>query len=191
MVNSQLNDRFAASIVNAIAPYMFSTSAVGFVLSAADSSASQSRTTGGLQIDDLWCSYPLDGNSMGQDHHGCGQGSYMTLSKMLTAQQRMMRYTGRCVWGEIDAADRSGCRYNELVIKGDRYAQLLPSVIEAIFYPINAEVKHPEGGPEDARKLRAAFISHFYPRGGNRLPPLLAYDVAEAQAGRAPFRPAG
>ena len=72
MTNDAYPDRFAASLVNAKAPYMYSTSAVGIVISPAH-----------LSMEDLWCIYPRDGNTMGQGNHGCGQGAYTTFRKCL------------------------------------------------------------------------------------------------------------
>ena len=67
--NANFADRLSASVVNAAAPFMFSTSAVGFILRSSS-----------LPSDALWCSYPHDGNSMAEAlsgaRHGCGGNDY-------------------------------------------------------------------------------------------------------------------
>ena len=181
MTNDAYPDRFAASLVNANAPYMYSTSAVGIVISPAH-----------LSMEDLWCIYPRDGNTMSLGNHGCGQGAYTTLPKMLAAQQRGLPRSN-CLWGEPDRADRFDCMYNELVLKGEIYTQRLPQAIEAVFRPIGGVVHHAEGDEATARRIYGELMQRYYrgrERGGSAAaPPLLVYDIALARAGRPPFKP--
>ena len=176
---THLRDRLAASIVNAKLPFMFSTSAVGFVLS-----------TSKLQ-EALWCSYPRDGNSMSAADHGCASkgaiGSFKSLERMLIYHGNHLAPTRSCLWGKPDVDDRSNCRYNEVVLKSDVYAAQLPGVVEAVFFPEHGPVHHPEGDEVRARGVHRAFINAFMLNGDRRVP-LLAYDVEEARFGRAPFR---
>ena len=57
---ARYSDRMAASIVNAQLPYVFSTSALGFV-----------RRPSVFADGGLWCSCSSDCNSMGSGGHGC------------------------------------------------------------------------------------------------------------------------
>ena len=110
-VDAKLRDRLAASMINAKLPYMYSTSAVGFVLSATELQGT------------LWCSYPRDGNSMSLAEHGCastaqGIGSFKYLERMLIFHMNHLKPSSTCLWGKPDATDRSDCRYNEVVLDG-------------------------------------------------------------------------
>merc|ERR1712196_347473 len=105
-----------------------------------------------------------------------------------------MRYNFLCVVGPTSkimdrhsVSGRSGCMYNELVLDGTAYTQLLPSAVEAIFFPINSPepVQNREGDEQSARDVHAAFRRHYGKR--QAMPPLLSFDMAEAHAGRAPF----
>ena len=120
--------------------------------------------------------------------HGCASkgltGSFSSLEKMLIYHTNHVRYSTSCLWGAPDVDDRSGCRYNELVLDGTKYVAALPSVIEAVFLPVRGPVHHREGDEGSAREMHSRFI-HAY-RGVDV--PLLAFDVVEARAGRAPFR---
>ena len=145
-----------------------------------------------VHVEDLWCIYPRDGNSMHNGNHGCGPMAYTTLPNMLAAQQRE-HWRSRCLWGEPDIEDRSGCMYNELVLKGEAYSQRLPQAIEAVFFPIHGVVHHKEGDESAARRVHRDFVHRYYrgrERGGEAAaPPLLVYDVALARAGKPPFSP--
>ena len=98
-----------------------------------------------------------------------------------------MRVSTSCLWGQPDVEDRSACRYNELVLDGAKYEAALPRVIEAVFFPENGPVHHREGDEASARMVHRRFVQAYQ---AHRLPtvPLLAFDVAEARAGRPPFR---
>jgi hypothetical protein len=179
---SHLRDRLAASVVNVKLPFMYSTSAVGFVLRPSELA--------------LWCSYPRDGNSMNEDDHGCGghgtTGSFDSLKSMMKYHEKHLHFGTSCLWGAPDAEDRSGCRYNELVLDGERYAARLPFVIEAIFFPVNGVVHHEEGSESQARILHRRFARTYGMIEGECdgcAPPLLRFDVQDARNGkRPPFR---
>lgn len=81
------------------------------------------------------------------------------------------------------------CTDNEVVLDGEIWQSRLPSLIEAVFFPIHGNVKHWEGGgdPSGARNLRDRFASMHGISPPDRVP-VLTYDLAEAEAGRAPFR---
>ena len=179
----KLRDRLASSIVNARLPFIYSTSAVGFVLRP---SAVQGA---------LWCSYPRDGNSMSEANHGCSSkgltGSFHTLSRMMEYQQNHLRFSTSCLWGEPDVEDRSGCRYNEVVLDAYKYEASLPRVIEAVFFPEHAVVHHREGDEPRARLVHRSLLRAYGLAGARdraEVPPLLAFDVQLAQGGHAPFR---
>ena len=61
----------------------------------------------------------------------------------------------------------------------------LPSVVEAVFFPVRGPVHHPEGDERRAQAVRRSFQQQF-----GILLPLLSFDVSEARQGRAPFAPA-
>ena len=187
--NRNYSDRLSASVVNSAAPYMFSTSAIGFILRPSDLK--------------LFCSYIRDGNSMDAalngEKHGCGGVDFYgkplaylgmaTLKAMMTKQLSEMRPNAFCVWkGAVqDSADRSDCQYNELVIAGHEYQRGLPGVIEAIFYPTNGPVHHAEGSSGAAKKMQRLFLDHYGLGAGDV--PLLAFDVTEARSRRYDSRP--
>mgnify|MGYP006950465998 CR=1 FL=1 len=156
---------------------MFSTSAVGVVI--------RPDSTGGL----IRCAYPRDGNSMNTEPHGCGWGSMQPdqFAEMMRASQSNA-YQSACApsWLPPSAEDRSGCRYNEIVLDGYVWKQRLPFLVEAIFYPVGGHVDAWEGDANRAREIQRNFVEAY----GLALPdaPLLAYDIEEARAGRAPFR---
>jgi hypothetical protein len=170
-------DRFACSLINAHVPHMFSTSAVGFVL--------RPSALAGV----VACSYPRDGNSMNNGPHGCGPDSYKHVQIMLRVHQNHLKPNENCLWGKPDAIDRSGCRYNEVVLNGSKYAERLPNAIEAIFLPThqNGFVHHSEGDANAAHRLRAAFLQTYGLHAEDI--PLLSFDMTEARRGHAPFRP--
>ena len=177
-------DRLAASIINSRLPYTYSTSAEGVVLRPHDLDAA------------VLCSYPRDGNSMGQL---CEEGTPRAtpflyrqgnLQGMLQDHERL--HVTRtddlsCLWAEggEDPDDRSRCRYNEVVLSASGYRALLPCVIEAVFYPTNGPVHRREGNPERARRARDLFLQQHGQT--SEQVPLLAFDVSLARAGHAPF----
>ena len=170
-------DRMAGSLVNARVPYMFSTSAVGFVLNP--------RALGSM----IRCSYPRDGNSMGAQQ-GCGDGAMWGLSElanMMRTHERTHHWYDACAWGAPSEQDRSGCQYNEIVLKGDEWRRQLPQLIEAVFYPANGHVDHREGDRNRAWQLHRSFL-HAYRLSSDRCP-LLKFDVRQAQSAHAPFSP--
>ena len=132
------------------------------------------------------------GNSMNEGAHGCAGkgwvGSFRSLERMLEHHiAHGLHPSKSCLWGAPDAEDRSGCRYNEVVLNGDAYAQRLPRVIEAFFFPENGPVHHREGEERQARILHRRFAIR-YALSGSEAPPLLAFDVQLARNRRAPFR---
>ena len=68
-----------------------------------------------------------------------------------------------------------GC-YNEIVIEADAWVAKLPSVVEAVQFPIHAseEVK------AMARRVHRAFVTAFSEEAGHT--PLLSYDVSQLDA---------
>lgn len=38
--------------------------------------------------------------------------------------------------------DRSGCLYNEVVVKSEVWRRHLPATVEAFFYPVGGRVNH-------------------------------------------------
>ena len=94
----------------------------------------------------------------------------------------------------IHVRSRSGCRYNEVVLDGDKWAARLPHIIEAFFVPVNGVVNvwegvwppTPDARLETARRFHAAFLER-YALSGLQVP-LLAYDQRAAESGsREPF----
>jgi len=171
--------RLAATMVNARAPWMFSTSAIGFVI---DPEVAK-------DADIFHCAYDADGNSMNSDDWGCA-GSMPDLQHAMQEQERRAAWCNQapawrscaCAWGAT-AEDRSGCQYNEIVLWGDRFEQKLPDVVEAIFYPINGRVDTWEGSAAGARDAHKAFALQF-----NRPDlKLLTFDVPAARRGDAPW----
>lgn len=190
--NAAFHDRLAASIINTQLPYTFSTSAIGFVLRPEALPATDETTRGPSAI---WCSYPGDGGSMRQPKgsHGCGWGAFppKKLDAMLWQSQTARRYSYTCVVDDprapADAEDRSGCMYNEVVLRSDVYAAGLPGVIEAIFVPTHGPVHHRAGDLATASKMRKALIGRYW-SDPPLAAPLLTYDVGEARmGGHAPF----
>ena len=169
--------RLAASVVNAHVPYMFSTSAVGLVI---DPEAAQ-------RADLVHCAYWKDGNSMNSGNYGCdgaqGWGS-AGLQVALSAQERNARENSWCAWGAPTMEDRSGCRYNEVVLWGDRWNDALPQIVEAFFYPIHGHVDWREGDRRQAQAERDAFLARYRLDNFSRL---LTFDVTAARRGEAPW----
>ena len=170
------SDRFAASLINKRLPHMYSTSAVGFVLNPAEVSGH------------ILCAYPRDGGSMNKGNHGCGAGNFHGrdfLLKMMRDQATHTHYNKACLWGEPNEQDRSGCQYNELILDGQHYARRLPHVVQAFFYPIHGEVHFQEGDAAVARQLHSRFLAQYKLSAEDV--PLIAFDVAKARDGKAPF----
>lgn len=111
-------NRLASSIINANRPYIYSTSAIGLVLSPTRMEHA------------IYCSYPFDGGSMApedgsRDAHGCSYDRVVCfprdgLYEMLALQQwgwvAKRGFTSACLWGEPDFEDRSFCGYNEACV---------------------------------------------------------------------------
>lgn len=97
-------------------------------------------------------------------------------------------YTGNCAWGQPSPEDRSGCRYNEIVFNGGQWTERLPSLVEALFYPINGHVDTWEGDAGRARMLQQQFL-HTYGIDADQVP-LLTFDIQKARGGEAPFQSA-
>ena len=79
----------------------------------------------------------------------------------------------------------------QLVLDGHAYAARLPDVVEAVFFPEHGSVHHAEGDEARARRVHAALAQTLRASGGGGARtalPLLAFDVAEARRGFAPFR---
>lgn len=212
VASGALSDRMAASVVNRKWPYVFSTSAIGFVLHPL-------HVAGAVR-----CSYAKDGNSMNTEPGGCG-GRDVYMGGAALARM-MLRDTPPWDWHcSLGATpdDRSGCRYNEVrlrasnwsasvsmrrthrscvrtalgqvVIDGTLWSARLPAIVEAVFFPVHGVVKVWEGvWPEDARaqletarRVHQAFLS-MYQRTALEVP-LLSYDQAVAErGGEAPFK---
>jgi hypothetical protein len=119
--------------------------------------------------------------------HGCGWEHEPPdrFDAMMRANEHL-QYSGSCLWGAPTIEDRSGCRYNEVVLNGWLYTQRLPGIVEAVFYPINGHVDHREGDENNARDIHARFRSRYGLAAKNV--PLLSFDVAAARDGQAPFR---
>ena len=92
--------------------------------------------------------------------------------------------SSNCIWGGVSTADRSWCKYNEVVIDAPLYQSALPSVIDAFFFPSGVTVGTREGDEAQARHARDEFV-RIYPH--EQPPPLLVYDVARAREGKEPF----
>ncbi len=171
-------DRMASAVVSARAPYMFSTSAVGFVL--------RPWAVDGL----IWCAYGMDGATMRKPlNHGCDEASHPNLSAALEEQRtriEVLRWWGcfdLCCIDNGTVYDRSGCRYNEVVLNGPLWMDRLPNLMEAIFYPTGGRVDSVEGDRDRALAVR----DHFHEAYSVWLP-LLVYDVGVGLRGGAPFR---
>ena len=177
-------DRMAGSVVNVQMPYTFSTSAIGYVLRP-------TQVAGAIR-----CSYALDGNSMGSYNGGCSGGGRDSGFDGEAGLEAMMQQSAThrdswcpagcgCAWG-VTEEDRNGCRYNEIVFDGNLWAARLPHFIEAIFLPINGEVKTWEGGSRDfARDVRDRFV-RTYGLSAQSVP-VVTYDLEAAENGLAPF----
>ena len=108
---------------------MFSTSAIGFVFRPS------------LVQDVIRCAYGRDGNSYNMPDHGCGwEHEPPDRIEAMMRSNEHLQYSGSCLWGAPTIEDRSGCRYNEVVLNGWLYSQRLPRIVEAVFYPINGHV---------------------------------------------------
>lgn len=169
----------ASTVVNAKVPWMFSSSAVGFVLNPTVLNRSAI----------IRCSFPLDGNTMGSHDQGCGRGAYHGLERlvdMMQEQERERHHGSLCAWG-VSIEDRNGCRYNEVVLRGDVWRRMLPELIEAVYYPINGQVTHREGDRHRAKQVHESFLHEFGLLASQI--PLLTYDFFKAREGRAPFWP--
>ena len=180
----KFQDRAAAALINAETPYMFSTSAVGYVLN------------NNVLASGLFCACPFDCNSMGNlENHGCN--SNLTIGRtVFTSLKEMMRshlgrlkwgwghehtaFLGFCTWGEHTINDRSGCQYNELILNADVWRENMPDAIEAFFYPVNGVVDTSEGTPEDAYDIHRAFLDEYGLT--NDDVPLLEFDLKLANA---------
>lgn len=170
-------DRMAASIINTELPYIFSTSASGFVLRPASLKGA------------IRCVYPYDANSMGQGGGGCAWGSYganQLDTMMKISRGNKWRWECACDWCGQTPWDRSGCRYNEIVINGYQWMERLPQLIEAVFFPTHEAIKHREGDQAQARRIHADLL-RSYSLEGTRQVPLLSFDVRKAESGHAPF----
>ena len=183
-------DRLAASIINHKLPYLWSRSAVGFVLRPSDVQTA------------LRCSYSRDGYTDFAVDGGCSATRFSDGHRMppppqlpfdanqtaamleahladVAALDQQSLTAGHC-----DLRDRSYCRYNELVISAQTIAAKLrfdsaanrPSIVEAVFVPMNTPVDHVEGDMAQARELARALSV-----------PLLAFDYKELASGRGPF----
>lgn len=192
--SEKFSDRAAAAVINAELPYMFSTSAVGYVLNP------DAMQTG------FYCACAYDCNSMGNlENHGCnsnksiGRTVYGSLKEMMKSHLTRLKYgwghynsfLDFCVWGEHTINDRSGCQYNELIMNADVWRENMPQVIEAFFYPVNGVVDTSEGTPEDARSIHQSFLLEYGLTADDV--PLLEFDVSVANAtayvpGRHPVR---
>lgn len=183
--------RMAATVVNAQVPYMYSTSAMGLVLSAALVQAA------GV----VRCSYWTDGNSMAASDLGCANnyGSMewggAGLEATMRSQRQQLRWKDWCLGGApaINGAgrppsteDRSGCQYNEVVLDGNEWTAHLPQIVAAVFYPINGHVDAIEGDAVRARSAHDAFTA-TYGLSSVDFAPLLTYDVAAARSGVMPW----
>ena len=104
-------DRIVGSIVSQLRPYMYSTSAIGFVLSPEEIGGGAIR-----------CSYATDAGSLSIDR-GCKRdGSAYAGEGGLVHMLNEQIYGGaqwgssNCLWGSATSEDRSTCMYNEVVI---------------------------------------------------------------------------
>ena len=175
--SGQYSDRIAGSVLNKFLPYTFSSSAVGFVLNP-------------LHMPDniIRCAYPFDGNSM-NTWTGCNWDHAFDRNGLMTMMQRNQGLgwchdsCGCACCGEVTAADRNGCRYNEIVFDGDAWRSALPDLIEAVFHPINGEVHHHEGDANGAWGARDYFLQ-TYPR---RELMVFSYDLHKAERWEPPF----
>ena len=129
------------------------------------------------------------GNSMNTGDDGCDWGYAYDRWHL---QAMMVQSTGNrhCGWncgcaccGGITAADRNGCRYNEIVFDGAIWRAQLPGLIEAVWYPVNAEVDVREGDKFRAWGARDSFAWRFP---GRELP-VFEYDQRRAEDGQPPF----
>ena len=180
-----LSDRMSGSIINARLPYTFSNSAVGIILNPArlTSGATPCACAGDCGSYRFGKGKSLleqceARDSPGRPHH------YRDLAAMLKAHESSLQWRETCVVNTVNTPrDRNGCRYNEVFLDAVAVGDALPSVVEAVFLPINAgPVDRVEGSPVQARNVRDTFARAF----GMQLP-LLTFDVRAAQGGRAPF----
>jgi hypothetical protein len=147
------------------------------------------------------CSYQTDGNSMGSGSGGCGGATNILswgregLKEMMEGQEGNLFWREWCLQGSPSingasspgtAEDRSGCQYNEVVLDGRLWTSNLPSIVQAVFYPVNGHVDTTEGDVHRARAARGAFMDRFG-LSQAELAPLLTYDVGAARSGRAPW----
>lgn len=177
-------DRIVGSIVSQLRPYMYSTSAIGFVLSPEEIGGGAIR-----------CSYATDAGSLSIDR-GCKRdGSAYAGEGGLVHMLNEQIYGGaqwgssNCLWGSATSEDRSTCMYNEVVIDAPMYEARLPRVVEAFFYPVHAPVHTREGDAAGAWRQRSDFLRTY---GGGGLmavppPPMLEFNVQRARDGLEPF----
>ena len=74
----------------------------------------------------------------------------------------------------------------QVVLKSSVYAAALPSVIDAIFLPVDGPVHNRAGNVAQASRMRKALIGRYWSNPPISVP-LLAFHVDEARKGQSPF----
>ena len=167
----------ATSIVNRKWHYMFSTSAIGFVANPIVATKA------------FLCAGSVDLASF-EDWNGCNGNTwgivYKSSKEMLDQNLTDYMYD----LGELDRpythSDRSGRKYNEVLLNGTTWTQNISETIDAVFYPINGLVNHEEGNEEIAIATHSQFLKQY--NLGEDAYPLLTFDIFKAKLGEPPFQ---
>ena len=133
------------------------------------------------------CAGRIDLNSMNFGNHGCGNHNGVpdgydtyTLQNMLKGKPR--DYMCACAgWGH-SCEERSGCRYNEVLVNAYTWVDHMPRTIQAVFYPTNGHSSDRNG----AIAVHNSFLRDYGLTATEY--PLLSFDHNAAAAGHAPFK---
>ena len=187
------SDRLSGAVINTRVPFLYSATAPGLIFRPSDLEEGHV----------VACGCPHDcgtfkffkGRTLAEQCSGLhdpqnpwlhNRTTYRRVQELLEAhEQNFTTWREHCTLGTsgTSAYDRDGCRYNEVLLSADGLNRTLPTVVEAVWYPVNAQrVDAVEGTPADAVRLRREFERAY----GVKLP-LVVFDLAAAQQGQAPF----
>ena len=181
----QASEYMAATILNTRWPHTFSTSAIGFVGDTA------------LLRDAVRCSCPHDCNAASDADQLCERPSSFPPSQLKAMLQKEPRGSDdalldykSCLWDGATAVDRSGCRYNEVVLLTAMWRRHLPRAITAVFFPIHGRVVRetfPYMSNEHTARYAHQLLLRAYGLTAHQLP-LLALDLRLASEGAEAFK---
>lgn len=168
---SRFSDRFSVCVMSRRRPYYFDMTNGGFVLSP-----TQLEPTS----DSMYCAWAYDAGTMGMGSHGCeGRGHCTELSQTYCwwppSELKQMMLQQEHLGDECGAYD---CKYNELMMNGDFWRSKLPTLIEAMFYPVGSS-----SGEQHVRQVHADLLRTFGLNADSV--PLLELDMSQLDT---PFR---